>query len=179
MLSRLRHTTAVLALCLSAACGVSPVTLEADDDAGPTQGTTGGQTGGTSGGSTGSTSSGGTTTGGTGSRTHGPGGESGGSSGGFLGGLDGGVVECGVCVISSCGTDLLTCFEDPACAMALDCIATTCLSAGLDPACLLGCAGSDATGVLSLVTCVAGTCGATCLSALGGLGGGGGDGGFF
>jgi hypothetical protein len=162
-------------------CGRSPVLYdEGTEDAGPPHEST--TTGGSTGGASTSESSSGSSSGGRGRSTGGRGGGSnggfGGSNGGLGGLLDSGIVDCGICVFSSCGTDFLTCLQDTSCATSLQCVATTCLTGGsLDPACLLGCAGGSSATLLSLVTCVAGTCGSTCLSALGGLGGGGGIGG--
>ena len=179
MLARHRILAAaaiLLAVGSLVTCGRSPVLYEETEDAGMSESSSGSGT--TIGGTT---TMEGTSSGSSSGRSRGGGGSNGGIGGtnGGLGGLlDSGIVDCGICVFSSCGTDFLTCLEDTACATSLECVATTCLTGGsLDPACLLGCAGTSSATLLSLVTCVAGTCGSTCLSALGGLGGGGGSGG--
>ena len=96
-------------------------------------------------------------------------------------GFDGGpLVNCGICLAQTCGTQLLTCVTSPMCTTALQCVAMTCLAGGgFDPTCLLGCTNNDPTtqGQLGgLVSCVFSNC-STCLGALGGLGGLGGGGG--
>lgn len=97
------------------------------------------------------------------------------------GGFDGGpIVNCGSCVVQSCGTQLLTCIESTTCRTALQCVVTTCLSGGTpDITCIGTCAGSDPTTLADLIgafTCIIETCGAQCTSVLGGLTGGGGAG---
>jgi hypothetical protein len=98
-------------------------------------------------------------------------------------GFDGGpLVNCGSCVLQSCGTQLLSCIESTPCLTALQCVATTCLSGGVpDPTCVEGCANGDATvlgDLLGAFACIVGTCGSQCTSVLGGLSGaGGGSGG--
>jgi hypothetical protein len=97
-------------------------------------------------------------------------------------GFDAGpIVNCGQCVVQSCGQQFLTCLTDTNCRTALQCVVTTCLSGGTpDPTCVLGCANGDATTLADLVgafECVIGTCGAQCTSVLGSLGGLGGGGG--
>jgi hypothetical protein len=86
-------------------------------------------------------------------------------------------------VFRECGQTALQCVQSTSCRTVFQCVATTCLSGGLNPQCLFKCAGSDPSGALaalSVFTCVTGSCGSDCtavLGALGGLGGGGGFGG--
>lgn len=106
----------------------------------------------------------------------------------------GSAVACGICVISTCGSTILSCVQDEACRAVFQCVATTCLGGGsggggLDSTCLFKCAGNDpagALGVLSTFQCLTGDCGTDCRSVLDGLGrllpggsvpGGGGPGG--
>lgn len=99
--------------------------------------------------------------------------------------FDGGpLVNCGSCLVQSCGTQLLTCITSSGCLTALQCVASMCLTGGTpNIACLAGCTNGDQTtetDLLSVLGCVIGTCGSQCtsvLSGLGGLGGGGSGGG--
>ncbi len=98
-----------------------------------------------------------------------------------MGGFDGGpIVNCGSCLVQSCGQQLLTCLTATACTTALQCVVQMCLTGGTPSLqCLGGCTGSDPTtqqDVLSVIGCVIGTCGSQCAGALGGLGGLGGGG---
>jgi hypothetical protein len=124
--------------------------------------------------------------GGAGSSSGGSSGSSSGSSSGggpgsgIIGALidAGGPIGCGACFISDCGTQIGTCVADPACATALQCIATTCLAGGDAGAggaglgCFTNCAGGALLELVPIVTCLTGTCGGSCGSVLGGLGGG-------
>jgi hypothetical protein len=100
-------------------------------------------------------------------------------------GFDGGpLVNCGSCLVQSCGTQLLTCITSSGCTTALQCVASMCLTGGTpNLSCLTGCTNGDQTTetqLLSVLGCVIGTCGMQCtsvLAGLGGLGGGGGGGG--
>ena len=98
---------------------------------------------------------------------------------------DGGaLLNCGTCLVQTCGTQLLTCVTSTTCTAALQCVVTTCLTGGTpDITCLGGCTNGDATTqqqLLSVLGCILGNC-PSCTSALaglgGGLGGGGGGGG--
>ena len=101
-------------------------------------------------------------------------------------GMDGGIIDidtgipvlnCGLCVVQQCGSQVLGCIESPTCQTTLQCVATMCLAGGTpSPTCILQC-GGDAATLLQLVqifTCITGSCGTSCLSLVGGLGGGGG-----
>ncbi len=94
------------------------------------------------------------------------------------GGREGGPVACGVCVLTTCGDQILACIQSDSCRAVFQCVATTCLGGngggGLNPACLFQCAGEDPAGalaVLGVFQCITGECGADCGSVLGGLGG--------
>lgn len=98
-------------------------------------------------------------------------------------GREGGqIVACGACVLGTCGQSILACFQSEGCRAIFGCVASECLggggsAGGLDPGCLIGCAGSDPAAVLQVVNvfqCVTRECGADCGSVLDGLGGGGG-----
>jgi hypothetical protein len=98
-------------------------------------------------------------------------------------GFDGGIlVNCGSCLVQSCGNDVLTCVTSQGCITALQCVATGCLTGGTPNfGCIQGCTNGNSTTeqqLLTLVGCVIGNCGMSCAGALGGLGGtGGGTGG--
>ncbi|HEY3819731.1 MAG TPA: hypothetical protein VGL81_21330 [Polyangiaceae bacterium] len=97
-------------------------------------------------------------------------------------GFDGGpIVNCGSCVVQSCGQQLLTCLTSTTCRTALQCVVTMCISGGApDISCVTGCANGDATALgdlLGAFGCIVETCGTQCTSVLGGLTGGGGSGG--
>ena len=93
----------------------------------------------------------------------------------------GSIVECGACLIQSCGADILKCVQATGCRTTLQCVATKCLGGGTpSPACLFNCAAGDPTGALQIFQifqCVTGKCGPDCTSVLGGILGGGGGGG--
>ncbi len=98
--------------------------------------------------------------------------------------FDGGpLVNCGICLAQSCGSQLLTCITSSGCTTALQCVASMCLTGGTpNLQCFAGCTNGDQTTemqLLALLGCVIGSCpGCTsALSGLGGLGGGGGGGG--
>jgi hypothetical protein len=96
-------------------------------------------------------------------------------------GFDGGpLVNCGSCLVQTCGTQLLTCVTASGCLTALQCVASTCLTSGTPSiTCLTGCTNGDSTTqqqLLSVLGCVIGNC-PVCTSALAGLGGGLGGGG--
>ena len=88
----------------------------------------------------------------------------------------GSIIDCGQCVIGTCGTSILMCLQSTGCRTTLQCVATTCLSGGTpDLACVVGCAAGDLSGALEIFQvfqCVTGTCGSDCGSVLGGLLGG-------
>jgi predicted small lipoprotein YifL len=94
----------------------------------------------------------------------------------------GGILACGACVLETCGQSIFACFQSEGCRAIFGCVASECLGGGpggLDPGCLIGCAGSDPASVLQVLNifqCVTQQCGADCSSILGGLGRGGGGG---
>ncbi len=97
-------------------------------------------------------------------------------------GFDGGpLLNCGSCLINSCGTQLFTCLTSPGCGTALQCVVTNCVTGGTpNIGCLGNCTGGSATTqqqLLAVFGCVIGNCGSQCTSVLGGFGGGGGGGG--
>jgi predicted small lipoprotein YifL len=91
------------------------------------------------------------------------------------------IVECGACLVQSCGQQILACFQSPSCREVFSCVTQNCLAGGApDPSCLFKCAQSDPQGgveVLRIFQCVTQKCGDDCAGLLGGLGGGGGGGG--
>jgi hypothetical protein len=95
-------------------------------------------------------------------------------------------INCGMCIASSCGQNVITCVANTDCRDVLQCAMLNCLQGGLDPTCLFKCASSNPSGALQATTvlqCVANRCGDSCISAFGGGGspgginGGGGNGG--
>ncbi len=63
----------------------------------------------------------------------------------------GSIIECGACLITSCGADILKCIQATGCRTTLQCVATTCLGSGTpSPACLFNCASGDPTGALQI-----------------------------
>jgi hypothetical protein len=88
-----------------------------------------------------------------------------------------GVVNCGLCVAQSCGSDIVTCVTDQECLGTLQCVATKCLGGGgsPDPSCFLTCgSGKGLVQILRIFRCITDTCGPECGDILGGLGGLGG-----
>ena len=96
-------------------------------------------------------------------------------------------VNCGVCIASNCGQNVVTCVANTGCRDVLQCAMLNCLQGGLDPTCLFKCASSNPSGALqasAVLQCVATSCGDSCISAFGsgsggpgGISGGGGGGG--
>jgi hypothetical protein len=91
------------------------------------------------------------------------------------------IVNCGACLIQSCGQQIFACIQSAGCREVFQCVTQRCLAGGApDPQCLFQCAQSDPQGgveVLRIFTCVTQQCGEDCAGLLGGLGGGGGGGG--
>jgi len=94
------------------------------------------------------------------------------------------LIDCGSCVATTCGQDIVACLTDTKCRDVLTCVAQTCLgggggSGGFDPQCIFTCANGDTAAIgtlVSIFTCVTQKCGPDCGSVLGGLGGLGGGG---
>lgn len=91
------------------------------------------------------------------------------------------IVDCSLCLIGECSQPIVQCVTSPTCQAAFQCVLTQC-GAGLDTACILGCAQGSPQGalqLLSILQCVTGKCGEDCTDILsqlgGGLGGGGGN----
>jgi hypothetical protein len=87
------------------------------------------------------------------------------------------VINCGLCVATSCGSDIVACLTDTTCQQTLTCAVQTCLTGGIDLQCFLGCANGNSASLAQLITmfqCITQTCGPQCTSVLGGLGGSGG-----
>ncbi|MDB4944971.1 MAG: hypothetical protein JWP97_4505 [Labilithrix sp.] len=109
---------------------------------------------------------------------HDGGGPDGGKTdGGHDAGAEGGtIVDCGSCLVGSCGTQILACVQSPSCRTTLQCVASTCLSGGTpNLGCVLGCAAGDLAGALQIFQvfqCATGTCGSDCGAVLGSLLGG-------
>lgn len=92
--------------------------------------------------------------------------------------------NCGICAVSKCGTQLLSCFNNPGCQAVVQCVTQTCLggggggggTGGFDNACFLTCAQKDIGGALmagQILQCITQQCGAGCFQAIGSAGGGG------
>jgi hypothetical protein len=86
----------------------------------------------------------------------------------------GSLINCGQCVATKCGAQLLACFQSMPCRGALQCAVQNCAGGmnGFDPQCMITKCSMYLQGfsqLLPVVTCVVTNCGQDCLGALGGM----------
>jgi predicted small lipoprotein YifL len=91
------------------------------------------------------------------------------------------IINCGACLIQSCGQQIFGCIQSAGCREVFQCVTQQCIGGGSpDPNCIFRCAQEDPQGgveVLRIFQCVTQKCGEDCAGLLGGFGGGGGGGG--